>query len=391
MFVNLAYLINRPTGTTNYALNLLPYLDELSPTYLAAPNIHIGDRTTVCVSQNMTAASGSIGHLRRLGWTQFRLPSLIKKLACSNKPISEERTVQFFSDKATFKTPLLFTPIPEAPLSISLPLRTRTLRSVVTFHDLIPLRFPQEFGAIKHYYRYYVPQVLKQAEKVICNSEATARDIVDFYGIAAQKLVPIPLAYDEKHFRPTATRPDCLTQLSLDGKPYFLTLGRQAPYKNTAAVIEAIAHLPDCFLLVAGPTDSRYTHTLKKLAEEKGVRSRIKFLSYVPYAQLPSLFSHAVALVFPSLWEGFGLPVLEAMACGTPVITSNLASLPEVTGTAAYLIDPYRLDEMVAAMGAVINDSGTREQLSVAGLERVSYFSWQKTGRATVDVLSAIA
>jgi len=400
MFVNLAYLLNRPTGTTSYALNLLPHLEELSPTYFSAPfpapfpaptlstptlstlypsagNLSGGN--LVPIPTNMTAADGIKGHLRRLGWTQFRLPQRLKKLDCSLERKKANRPVHSKSKK-----PLLFTPIPEAPLSL---LGASPFYSVVTFHDLIPLRFPKEFGAIKYYFRHYVPRVLAQAEKVICNSKATARDIVDFYGIPSHKLVPIPLAYDAAHFRPTDTRPDFPPGLALEGRPYFLTLGRQAPYKNIGSVIAALAQVPDALLLIAGPTDPRYTLDLKKLAAERGMRSRVKFLSYVSYAQLPALLSHAIALVFPSLWEGFGLPVLEAMGCGTPVITSNVASLPEVAGDAAHLIDPYSLPELVAAMRAIATDASARQQLRDAGLKRVNAFSWEKTGAETVRVL----
>ena len=390
MFVNLAYLLNRPTGTTSYALNLLPYLTELSPVYLSTPasgliETNLAEKTrarTVSVPTNMTAAAGVAGHLRRLLWTQFRLPNLIKKLDCSSEQKKASSPVQFSG-----RQPLLFTPIPEAPLSFS----GSSFRSVVTFHDLIPLRFPQEFGAIKHYFRHYVPQVLTQAEKVICNSEATARDVVDFYGISARKLVPIPLAYDANHFRPVNAKPDFPIELGLEELPYFVTLGRQAPYKNVGSVIAALADVPDTQLLIAGPTDPRYTPKLEQLAREKGVRSRVKFLSYVPYTQLPALLSHAIALVFPSLWEGFGLPVLEAMACGTPVIASNVASLPEVAGDAACLIDPLSASALSDAMRAISADPSIQSQLRSAGLQRAKSFSWEKTGQATVEVLKEFA
>lgn len=366
MLINLAYLLNRPTGTTSYALNLLPYLAELSPSFLATPAS--GLPHYIPVPDNMTAAEGTAGHLRRLWWTQFQVPKTVRRIERSHA------------------SPLLFSPIPEIPLSLRTPKPNRC-RSVVTFHDLIPLRFPNDFGAIKYYYRYYVPQVLTQAEQVICNSEATARDVVDFYGIPARKLSPIPLAYDADNFRPVKARPVLPDGFEV-GRPYFLMLGRQAPYKNVSAAIQALSKLPnDYILLIAGPTDERYTPELEKLAEEKGVRSRLKFLSYVPYDQLPALLSSAIALIFPSLWEGFGLPVLEAMACGTPVIASAVASVPEVAGDAACLIDPLDFEEIAGAMGAIAADSQMRQQLSDASLQRAKHFSWVQTGQATVQVL----
>lgn len=359
MYVNLAYLLNQPTGTTQYALNLLPHLDTLSPTYLATPASHLPPHRYTAVPPNMTAAKGIPGHLRRLAWTQFKLPTLCQSSA---------------------PPPLLFSPIPEAPLSAK-------IRSVVMFHDLIPLRFPQFFGSIKLFYRHYVPRVLAQAERILCNSEATARDVVDFYRIPAEKLVPIPLAYDANHFHPTSAKPEAVSK-QLVQTPYFLMLGRQAPYKNIARVIAALASLPtDCSLLVAGPTDDRYTPKLIAKADHLGVRSRLHFLNYIPYSQLPALLSRACALVFPSLWEGFGLPVLEAMACGTPVICSNIASLPEVAGDAALLVDPLDTRAIASAMTQILTDTSLRQQLKTAGLQRVQKFSWTKTGQATVEVL----
>ncbi len=107
----------------------------------------------------------------------------------------------------------------------------------------------------------------------------------------------------------------------------------------------------------------------------------------MPYDQLPIIINQAIALVFPTLWEGFGLPVLEAMACGTPVITSNLSSLPEVAGDAAILVNPYNTQEITEAMQAVATDSTLRSRLSTLGINRASQFSWAKTGQATVEVL----
>ncbi len=362
MQVNLAYLLNRPTGTTQYALNLLPYLEALSPHYLATTASQLPRDRYRAVPANMTAAQGTAGHLRRLAWTQLKLPALCQQ-----------------ADPKSGSS-LLFSPIPEAPLFSS-------TRFVVTFHDLIPLRFPQFFGAIKLFYKYYVPQVLHQSEQIICNSEATARDIIDFYGLSANKLVPIPLAYDAQHFRPVPATPGIWPDQPMS-QPYFLMLGRQAPYKNIGRVIEALAQTKEtCMLVMAGPTDKRYTPELIAKAEALGVRSRLKFLSYVSYDQLPGLLSQAIALIFPSLWEGFGLPVLEAMACGTPVICANVASLPEVAGDAALMIDPVKVSAIASAMNQILLDSALRLQLRTAGLQRVQQFSWEKTGQATVEVL----
>jgi glycosyltransferase involved in cell wall biosynthesis len=143
----------------------------------------------------------------------------------------------------------------------------------------------------------------------------------------------------------------------------------------------------DFELWFAGPTDPRYTPALQAQAQALGITPQVKFLDYVTDEQLPVLLNQALALVLPSLWEGFGLPVLEAMACGTPVITSNRSSLPEVAGEAALLVDPT--DEIAIAqhMHDLTQDTQLRQDLSTAGLKQASQFSWEHTGQATVEVL----
>jgi glycosyltransferase involved in cell wall biosynthesis len=251
-------------------------------------------------------------------------------------------------------------------------------------HDLIPLRFPSFTSPLTHYFRYYVPQVLQQAKHIICNSQATAKDITEYYQIPADKITSIPLAYDHHHFRPMEdNKPE---------HPYFLYLGRPNPYKNLPRLIAAFAQLPpdltDYHLWIAGSFDRRYTPNLQQQARELAVSDRIKFLDYIPYDELPQVISQATALVFPSLWEGFGLPVLEAMACGTPVITSNLSSLPEVTATAAILIDPYRVEALADALKIIAQDRQLHSKLSHLGKKRADEFSWQKTGLATAAILN---
>lgn len=350
MLVNLSFLSKKPTGITTYAFNLLSNLQSLELTLLTSQIIPQSD--CYPVPANLTPDQGTQGHFRRLVWTQFQLPQIYKQL----------------------KSHLLFSPLPEAPLYSD-------CRFVVMFHDLIPLRFPKRFSPLTPYHRYYTPQVLAQAQHIICNSQATAKDMTDFYQIPASKITSIPLAYDRTHFFP----------LNIPTRNYFLYIGRQDPYKNIQRLITAFAALPNCKdyeLWLVGPSDSRYTPTLTAQAEELGIANKVKFLDYVPYGELPKIINGAIALVFPSLWEGFGLPVLEAMACGTPVITSNLSSLPEVASDAAILVNPYNTGEITEAMLALATDSGLRSHFSTQGIMRANQFSWEKTGQATAEVLS---
>ncbi|MEH2302133.1 MAG: glycosyltransferase family 1 protein [Nostoc sp.] len=350
LIINLSILLSQPTGIGNYAQNLFPYLKPFQPTLLVARKYP--DFDCYPIPSNLTPDHGTKGHFNRLLWTQFQLPQIYKNL----------------------KSSLLFSPLPEAPLYSN-------CRFVVTSFDMIPLRFPKRFSPLTPYHRYYTPQVLKQAQHIICISQTTAQDITNFYGIPANKITPIPLAYDRTHFCP----------LNLPKRNYFLYIGRQDPYKNIQRLITAFAALPnskDYELWLVGPSDRRYTSTLIAQVAELGITNQVKFLDYVPYSELPKIINEAIALVFPSLWEGFGLPVLEAMACGTPVITSNLSSLPEVAGDAAILINPYNTEEITEAMQAIATDLELRSRLSSQGITHSQQFSWEKTGKATVEVLS---
>jgi glycosyltransferase involved in cell wall biosynthesis len=349
VIINLSIIFSKPTGISNYAKNIFPYLTSLNPTLLTSekyPNYNCYP-----VPNNLTPANGTKGHLNRLLWTQLQLPKIYQ----------------------TLKSQLLFSPIPEAPLYTK-------CRFIVMSHDMIPLRFPKRFSPLIPYHRYYIPQVLNQAQHIICNSQATAKDMVNFFQIPANKITPIPLAYNRSQFK----------FFNLPTRNYFLYIGRQDPYKNLQRLITAFSALPhrnDYELWLAGPYDKRYSPLLEIQTQELGINHLVKFLNYVPYNELPIIINQAIALVFPSLWEGFGLPVLEAMACGTPVITSNISSLPEVAGDAAILINPYNIEEITAAMKIIINDSETRKQLSEKGLKRANQFTWEKTGLATVEVL----
>ena len=351
ILINLSMIFDKPTGISNYALNIARHLPDLNPTLLTSKQQD--NFSCYPIPSNMTPAEGSKGHFRRLLWTQLQLPQLYQQLNAN----------------------LIYSPIPEAPLYTK-------ARYVVMCHDLIPLRFPNQFSPLTNYFRYIVPLVLKQAEHIICNSEATAKDIRDFYGISSHNITPILLAYDANHFYPR--------RKIKSKQPYFLYLGRQDPYKNIQGLIAAFAALKNqqnYQLWIAGASDKRFTPQLKQQILELDIQEKVKFIDYVPYEDLPIIISNAIALVSPSFWEGFGLTALEAMACGTPVITSNLASLPEVVGDAAILINPNHKLEITNAMAEIAEDSKTRSHLSNLSLERAKLFSWSKTGRATKEVL----
>ena len=361
LLINLSVVFSKPTGISNYATNLFSYLKHLQPTLLTSREYP--DFNCKLIPNNLTPAQGTKGHFNRLVWTQFKLPQIYREL----------------------NSKLLFSPQPEAPLYTK-------CRYIVTVHDVIPLRFPTQFSPLTYYHRYYIPGVLAKAQHIICNSKATAKDICDFYGIRANKITPIPLAHDANNFSllPETRKNNDNNQIT----PYFLYIGRHDSHKNLHRVITAFAQLKqqltnyqDYQLWFAGSPDNRHTPKLHSQIKELGIQHQVKFLDYDSYQELTKNINLAIALVFPSLWEGFGFPVLEAMACGTPVITSNLSSLPEVAGDAALLVNPYQVHEITEAMLLIATDDKLRSQLSVKGCKQASNFSWEKTGQATAEVL----
>ncbi len=337
------------TGLGNYTQKILDCFNVVDEVEIVAIDLHTEKGLKANKTQN------KYSHLTRIAWKQFDVPRKY----------------------ATLNASLLFSPVPELPLWTN-------CRGIVTVHDLIPLRFPNWKSLLYLYNKFYVPEVSRQAEHVICDSEATARDIVKFCGVPAKKISPILLGYDQEHFQPTPVLKGSASP------PYFLYVGRHDPHKNIARIIKAFKNGKfgdETELWLVGSEHPRHTPALRQKITELGLSSRVKFLDYVPYEDLPRIISEAIALVFPSLWEGFGLPILEAMGCGTPVITSNLASMPEVAGDAAILVDPYNTAEITDAMEQVAADSQLRAELSELGLARAKLFSWEKTGRETVEVL----
>ncbi|MGF1493164.1 MAG: glycosyltransferase family 4 protein [Microcoleaceae cyanobacterium] len=363
LLINLSVLIPQATGISVYINGVLPQLNSLNPTLLAAESVFL-DATShhYTIPGNMTPDQGTTGHLRRLLWTQLKLPRLYHRLQGN----------------------LLFSPLPEAPLYAG-------CRSIVMAHDVIPLRFPRRGSRLTAYFKHYVPVVLHQAEHILCNSVSTAKDLTQFFNVAPAKVTPIPLAYNSYQFK----------FLNLPTRNYFLYIGRHDVYKNLHRLISAFGQFvkrdnprrhhfknSDYELWLVGPTDQTYTPDLKAQAEELSIGSNIRFLDYVPASELTRMINQAIALVFPTLWEGFGLPVLEAMACGTPVITSRLASLPEVGGEAALYVDPYRIETITDAMVQLAEDEGLRLRLRQLGLQQARQFTWEKTGQKTAEVLS---
>jgi len=249
---------------------------------------------------------------------------------------------------------------------------------VVTIHDmgLEALRACHPM-AKRIYTKRLVPRAARNARLIITNSEYSKWEIVRRLGVSEDRIRVTPLAAASE-FKPV--RDVRVTN------PYFLYVGNVEPRKNLDRLLDAFAFLKhlDHELWIVGNGWYRSDAIVNK-ARALGLEDRIRFLGYVPRSDLPALYSGATAFVYPSLLEGFGLPVVEAMACGAPVITSNNSSLKEVAGTAALLIDPLDVQSIARAMGRLAAEPAEREELSRRGILRASEFSWENTARLTLQ------
>lgn len=285
---------------------------------------------------------------------------------------------------------LLFNPANVAPLYPPVP-------SVITIHDLAFLLFPHYFSrAFGMYYRTAVPRMAAQAARVITDSESTRSDLIEHMSVAPKKIEVIPLGVSPD-FRRRVTRQemDEVRQRHHLPPKYFLSISSLEPRKNLKGILAAWEVLPADVkeahrLVVVGAGNRIYADPGLAEAMNRQQPGTVLTPGYIPAEDLPAVYRMATALVFPSLYEGFGLPVLEAMSASTPVITSNRSSLPEVAGHAAVLIDPESREELAAAMELVATDSGTRNLLVERGKKRAAGFTWEQTASRTLEVLRSV-
>jgi glycosyltransferase involved in cell wall biosynthesis len=266
-----------------------------------------------------------------------------------------------------------------------LPPATRC-RSVVTIHDCIHLMFPQYLpGTLAHLYaRMSMWSAVRKSDQILTVSNASKRDILRFFDIAPEKVDVIYNAIDERFLAPPdAERMDLIRQRYQLDHPFLLYVGNIKPHKNLERLIDAFgrvrAHgLDDLRLVIIGDEISKYP-PLRQAVHRHRLDKYVRFLGFQPYDTLAGFYRLARAFVFPSLYEGFGLPPLEAMACGTPVVTSNVSSLPEIAGGAAILVDPYDPASIADGITRAVSDEALRAELIARGLARARDFSWTQS------------
>ena len=297
-----------------------------------------------------------------------------------------------------------------------LPPTRRATRTLLTVHDLSFLHCPEAFvPALRRYLEQVVPRSIARADRVLADSAHTRSDIVSLLGVSPDK-VEVLYSGVPARFQPEAEpgeRERLQTRYGIGDQPYVLSVGTLQPRKNYLRLIRAFANLkpetlrpetlrpetlrpetlrpetlrPETSLVIAGGRGWLYEDIFSE-AERHG--DRVRILGFVDEGDLPALYRSAALFAFPSLYEGFGLPVLEAMACGVPVVCSNASSLPEVAGEAGLLVDPLDTDGLAEAMRRVLKDSGLRREMIARGVAQAARFTWERAARQLLDVFGSL-
>jgi glycosyltransferase involved in cell wall biosynthesis len=363
--VNAAILGERPTGLGVYALYVIEALTALGERLIVYTSLPEAIRSRPEASAGRDAdlrrvpaavrpERGPRGHLARLLWVQTGLRARLLR------------------DRPT----VLLSLTPDGPLF-------PPVSQIVTVHDLLPLhyRYRQQY-----YFRHYVPAVLRHSRAVITISEASRRDILHCYGLPPEKVHVALCGYDPRHFTPDGGAPE------VGADPYALYVGSVMPHKNLLRMVDAFATAAGRRpgrLVIRGSGRPPHVKALRERIARLGLESRVDWQPYAAPEELPRLYRGARMLLLPSLSEGFGLTALEAMACGTPVITSNTSSLPEVVGDAALLVDPLDTGALGNAIARLFSDDRLAKELRERGLARAPLFTWEKTGRAVQGAIRA--
>jgi len=298
--------------------------------------------------------------LMRIAWDYFFLPAALRR--------DKIDFVHYFKPATTpFKKP----------------------RAIATMYDVIPLLYPETQTKIQlAYWKNQLPLVAKTCEHLLTISECSKKDIVEQLQVSPEKITVTPLGVDARYAPVSEIEKNIVAEKYKLPKDFILYLGTIEPRKNVARLVRAYNRVAENIphdLVLAGKWGWSFEDVEKEIVKSP-FKNRIKVLAHVEHESLPALYSTAAVFVFPSLYEGFGLPPLEAMACGTPVITSNVSSLPEVVGDYALKINPLDEVALAEAMEKIVSDSALRERLITGGLVWAKKFNWDRTAQLTMDV-----
>ncbi len=298
------------------------------------------------------------------------------------------------------KPDLIFSPTHYIP-------RFSPVNRVVTIFDLSFLHFPEMFNAKDLWQlRNWTKFSAENADHIITISKFSKQDIIEQYSVDKKNITVAYPGYDEEKFKVQNVSEETAfgrTKFKIEetkrkykiGDNYIIYVGTIQPRKNLIRLIEAVSRIENIRLIIVGKTKGEgkegwmFQETLDA-PKRLGIEDRVIFTGYVPSEDLPYLLQAAQAFILPSLWEGFGIPVLEAMACGVPVLASNVSSLPEVCGNAGLTFDPYSVDQIEQAIRTIISDKKLANKLSKQGLKQAKKFSWEKMAKTVLKVFEKV-
>ncbi len=350
--INATFLNDKPTGVCVFTHEVSTRLSGLNKETLVFSNYDIQGCSLKRTPSGINGSLRLSNNLRRFFYINTALPYLLER----------------------YRTEVLYCPMTEFPFL------TRQ-RIVVTIHDLHPIYFPQQFGLSSIYFRTSLRLLRKRRERIAVPSNFVKTELLKYSGIDPERIDVVYNGYDPSKFRPQDkdNRNGFLSSYSIK-QPYILMVGSMFPYKNVLTLIKAFKAIKDKIphvIVIAGRRDIPHD----PLPQDE----RILYIDYVNQTALPYLYAYAEMLVHPSLFEGFGMTILEAMACGTPVISSNGGSLPEVAGDAGLLFEPKDARKLSELILTLTNNENLRKKMIEKGFRNTERFSWDRTAEGILN------
>jgi len=304
---------------------------------------------------SFSAGAGMKGHFLRWSW---------------------EQTILNFSGYD-----LIFSPSPEGPILFK--------NKALVVHDILALRYPEFYPRQKYYVKYILPLIIKSSKKTFFDSLSAKNEVYNYFNIQNIPYQIIYPGYDKNHFKRLENG---FIKNKYGFSDYFLFVGEMRPYKNIKNALKAFqkSNLTSYKFVIVGKKDEKFFPEVQKLVSDLGLSDSVVFTDYIPFEELPHLYADAAALVFPSEYEGFGLPPLEAMACGTPVITTRLTSIPEVCGDASLYINPKEISDISNAMISIASSESLRQSFTEKSIERSKLFGWEKCAKEYYHALISL-